>query len=80
MRFLVHWYGPLRDGRAADREPVDSQAATPEALWSDLAQRHGLPGRAQLALAVAVGDDLVAWDAPLADGDEIAFLPPVAGG
>lgn len=81
MSFTVHWYGPLRDRRGCDQEMVESTAASPEALWRELAARHGLPGdRRALALAVAIGDDLAAWDAPLPAGAAVAFLPPVAGG
>jgi molybdopterin converting factor small subunit len=32
------------------------------------------------SLAVAVNHRYVAWDEPLQEGDEVALLPPVAGG
>ena len=31
-------------------------------------------------LRVAVNAEFAAWDRPVRDGDEIVFLPPVAGG
>jgi len=31
-------------------------------------------------LLVAIIETTVCWDAPLADGDTVAFLPPVLGG
>lgn len=76
----VQWFGPLRDRRGCDAERVSSAAHTLDGLWRELAGRHGLPGRAELSLAVARGDELTAWDAAFRDGDVIAFLPPVAGG
>jgi molybdopterin converting factor small subunit len=29
---------------------------------------------------VAINDEMSGWDAPLADGDQVLFFPPVAGG
>ena len=31
-------------------------------------------------LMVAVNEEYAGWDAPLQDGDEVAFIPPVSGG
>lgn len=75
----VSWYGPLAE-RCGTGEVLADAPATPAALWTRLAARHGLPAAVELAVAVAVGDELVGWDHPLRDGDAIAFLPPVAGG
>jgi molybdopterin synthase sulfur carrier subunit len=35
------------------------------------------PGR---AVRVAVNQQMAGYDAPIADGDEVAFFPPVTGG
>ncbi len=80
MRVTVHWYGPLRDRRGCVSEEVETGAASLDALWSELMTAHALPPRRELALAVAVGDDLATWNTAPAAGDAIAFLPPVAGG
>jgi molybdopterin converting factor small subunit len=80
MRVIVHWYGPLRDRRGCDSETIETGTASLDGLWNELMVRHALPPRRELALAVAVGDDLAAWDTAPSDGDAIAFLPPVAGG
>lgn len=76
----VAWYGPLAERCACAQEAVADAPATAAGLWRHLAARHRLPPAAELAVAVAVGDALVAWDHPLRDGDVVAFLPPVAGG
>jgi molybdopterin synthase sulfur carrier subunit len=31
-------------------------------------------------LKVAVNEEFAAWDQPLAGGDRVVFIPPVAGG
>lgn len=75
----------LRDafGTAHEVLPVSADAPTAGTLLALLRARGGAwaqelaPGR---AVRVAVNHDLVAGDAPLHDGDEVALLPPVTGG
>jgi len=31
-------------------------------------------------LAVSINDDFADWDTPLAEGDTVAFIPPISGG
>ncbi len=75
----VLYFAHLRDQRGVDSERVATAAATARDLYRELAQRHGLtlPER---SLVVAVNEAMVRWDAPLADGDTVVFLPPVSGG
>jgi molybdopterin synthase sulfur carrier subunit len=80
VRVTVHWYGPLRDRRGCASEEVETGAPTLDALWDELMRIHALPPRRELALAVAVDDELATWNTAPSAGDTIAFLPPVAGG
>jgi molybdopterin synthase catalytic subunit len=68
-----------RMGAAQVSLPVEAPH-TPAALIEAAARRH--PGAADLLsrTACARGDTLLAADAPLADGDTIALIPPVSGG
>jgi molybdopterin converting factor subunit 1 len=53
------------------------------ATIADLASQlsaHGELARELNRCAFAVGDDLVPRTHPLAEGDEVAVLPPVSGG
>jgi molybdopterin synthase sulfur carrier subunit len=67
------------------REQVDlslAEGATPEHAWQELLL---LDGRGELAkrrdtLAAAVNRKYATFDAPLSDGDEVVFIPPVSGG
>lgn len=74
----VQFYGPLRERAGCEALRVDTGAASVEALWEELRSARGWPPRRELALAVAIDDELAAWDAP--PGAVVAFLPPVAGG
>jgi molybdopterin converting factor subunit 1 len=78
-RVRLRYYALLREQAGCGEEELETQAADPAALYDELARRHGfnLP-RAQLK--VAVNAEFSDWSRPLADGDEIVFIPPVAGG
>lgn len=78
-RLRLRYYATLREAARRAEETVDTRAATPAALYDELRARHGFAlGRAQLQ--VAVNSAFADWDRALADGDEVVFIPPVAGG
>jgi molybdopterin converting factor subunit 1 len=79
QRVQVEYFALFREQAGCAGETVETAAANPGQLYAELAERHGLtlePGR----LKVAVNDRFVGWDAALADGDRVVFIPPVAGG
>ena len=67
-----------RTGRPQYRA-AQTQARTPRELYEELRRRRGLTLAPEF-LRVAVNDEFGDWHAPLADGDTVVFLPPVAGG
>jgi molybdopterin synthase catalytic subunit len=81
MRVRVLFFGQLREivGRGEEEADVSEGARV-----EDLFERYGrrFPGLCQFrASAVAsVNQEFAEWRAPLANGDEVAFLPPVSGG
>ena len=75
----VHYFAMLREQAQCAEETVETDAATPAALYEELRRRHGLALPAT-QLKVAIDDDFVAWEVPLADGARVAFIPPFAGG
>ncbi len=75
----IRYFALLREQAGRSSEELDTSAATPQELYEELRLRHGLKVGAQF-LRVAINDEFADWRAPLADGDTVVFLPPVAGG
>ncbi|MCC6641260.1 MAG: molybdenum cofactor biosynthesis protein MoaE [Deltaproteobacteria bacterium] len=81
MRVTVRLFGSLREAAGSRTIDVELPAgAKIEALREAVAAR--LPSAAKLGprVAVAVNQQLASPGAVLADGDEVALLPPVSGG
>lgn len=76
---VVEYYAQLREQAGLGREQVDSDATDPAALYAQLQARHGF-SLTRDQLKVAVNAAFADWDQPLADGDVVVFIPPVAGG
>ncbi|GIK35538.1 MAG: molybdopterin synthase sulfur carrier subunit [Gammaproteobacteria bacterium] len=77
-RVRVEYFALLREHTGRGAEEVHTQAATARALFSELDARYGFPRLPSLKLAI--NDEFRDWDSPVADGDTIVFIPPVAGG
>ena len=75
----VQYFAVLRERAGIGNETVRTTAATAADLYEELAARHdfGLP---RSMLRVAVNDEFADWSRPLAGGDRVVFIPPVAGG
>ena len=79
MQLQIQYFALLRDQRGLESETIESDAATPELLYQQLASQHGFTLTAK-ALKVAINDDFADWDTRLNEGDSVVFIPPVAGG
>lgn len=75
----VQYYAVLREQAQRSEESVSTGAATPAALYDELRARYGF-ALARVQLRVAVNGEFADWNAPLADGARVVFIPPVAGG
>ena len=79
MNVRVRYFAQLRDAAGNSIEDVVGSFCTPADLWTHLCGCHVFPlGTADLR--VSVNSRYVPFDAPLCDGDEVAFIPPVSGG
>ena len=79
MTIDVAYYAVLREQRGLSRESIETEAATPMALYRELRAAHGFRLDGSL-LRAAVNGAFVPMDEALGDGDSVVFIPPVAGG
>jgi molybdopterin converting factor subunit 1 len=81
MRVTVRLFARLRDiaGKAelARELPPGSTAAD---AWRTLVAEFPEMERYDSSISTAVNTDYAKMSTPLADNDEVAFLPPVSGG
>jgi molybdopterin synthase catalytic subunit len=81
MQVTVKWFGPLREATGTKELGVRlPDGARLRDLAALLAREHAGFRALASRLRAAVNQQLAEGDAALADGDEVAFLPPVAGG
>ena len=79
MELQVDYFAWLRERAGCDTETVTTAATTPAQLWTELDARHDFATERR-HLRVAVNDAFSTWDAQLANGDRVVFIPPVSGG
>lgn len=58
----------------------DASVVTARSVWDALCAAHPRLAGADAGLRVAVNQSYASWDADVAAGDVVAFIPPVAGG
>ena len=81
MRVRVKLFAMLRErAGTADAAHELPEGSTVRDLWDQVRREHaGLSG-VDLKLLFAVNSEYVALEHRLADGDEVALIPPVSGG
>lgn len=75
----VRYVAALREQAGCDSEEVATDCVSAGALYESLRSRRGLRLERH-QLRVAVNDRFESMEAVLKTGDEVLFLPPVAGG
>jgi len=75
----IQYFALLREQRGLTQEQLATEAATPRALYEELRAQHGFTLPADRVRA-AINGEFSSADAPLREGDEVVFIPPVAGG
>jgi molybdopterin synthase sulfur carrier subunit len=80
----VRFFASLREALGTDAEALPASAAGPVAkVRAQLCRRGGVWAEAlgeQRRVLAAVNQQMAKPDTPVADGDELAFFPPVTGG
>ena len=81
MRVRVLFFGQLKDIVGVAHEDAElSEGARVEDLFERYGRRFPKLGEFRASIAASVNQEYAGWRAPLANGDEVAFLPPVSGG
>ena len=77
MRIQVRFFASLRERTGiSEREVTVPEHSTVAQVWSLLVDKESLPDN----VLAARNMEYVKFDSELADGDEVAFFPPVTGG
>ncbi len=81
VRVQARLFARLRELAGVGSVAIElDSAATVAAAWSALRERHpDLPADPG-AVHAARNQEFCGWEEALADGDEVAFIPPVSGG
>lgn len=79
MQLKIQYFALMREQAGRSEETLETSAATPADLFSELNARYGFTlSREQLK--VAVNSEFSEWSRRLSAGDAVVFIPPVAGG
>jgi molybdopterin synthase sulfur carrier subunit len=82
MSVRILYFAGLRDavGVAEESLPLPVDVGTIRALADHLAARHSAYAERRAFVRIARNESFASADDPVADGDVIALIPPVAGG
>lgn len=81
MRVNLRYFASLREATGRESEPLDLPASADVAAARDiLLARYPAVAKLLPRCATALNRAYVTGDAPLHDGDELVFIPPLGGG
>lgn len=81
MKVNLLFFAVLRDITGSDaRELTLDAGSTPRQVWESLRSSYSKLADYTQPPMVAINETYASPDDPLRDGDELAFIPPVAGG
>ena len=79
-RVRVLCFGPLRAAAGRGEFSFDLESPSVAAAWAALLEAAPGVSAITTGVRVAVNRTYAAWDTRVRAGDEVAFIPPVAGG
>ena len=81
MKVRLLFFAVLRDIAGSDeRELTVGEGTTALEVWESLRQSYAALAAYAQPPMIAINESYATPDAVLRDGDELAFIPPVAGG
>lgn len=79
LKITVRYFAALRDQRGLSQEALETQSPDPAHIYAGLSAQHGFTLSAS-QVRFAVNGQYVEPGYALEEGDELVFIPPVAGG
>ena len=79
MKINISYFAILHDERGLSSETLETSSENPADLYTELKAAHSF-SLTKCKLKVAVNDEFADWDQKLYEGDNVVFIPPVAGG
>ena len=78
MKIKINYFASLREEIGCGENSIESDSASLSAkeVWTLSTGQEIFPHK----ILVAINQEYVDLNAPVVDGDEIAFFPPVTGG
>jgi MoaE-MoaD fusion protein len=77
----ARFFARLREQAGTDSETVQvPERSTVEDVYAALRRAHPSLESNLDAVRPAINQEFAGWDAPVGEGDEVAFIPPVSGG
>lgn len=81
MKVRVRLFASLREATGRGEIELDLEdAATPETAWRRLVAAAPALAERRGGLLASINRRYAPFDSPLAEGDELVFIPPVSGG
>lgn len=78
-KITVTYFAQLRELTGTHSEVIETDSETPAGLFEQLRAKHQLTCK-RIGMMVAVNGDFTNWSHSISDGEEVVFIPPVAGG
>lgn len=79
LNVKVRYFAILREQTGLAEESLETSSKTAGGLYLELQVKHAFTVPLS-AIRSSVNAEFVAHDRALSDGDEVVFVPPVAGG
>ena len=79
----VLYFASVKEKMGMASESIDVLTNATGACLVDMLVKKGEPWQSALndqTLLIAINQEMASWEDPVADGDEVAFFPPVTGG
>jgi molybdopterin synthase sulfur carrier subunit len=80
VRITILYFAAVRELVGKDEEQIDVDATTIGELATFLPTRHAVLAGRLASVRFARNETFARHDEPIAEGDVIALIPPVAGG